>query len=107
MTKLVEITEFRNLDDFRNLIRPVAQAEHDRVAGLTQETSRIRINIEPETAVAIATDEFTRLLPKAYVSCSASQERTCSGRPGLDLSMAVPEDVVVDTIKKMTTLKTT
>ena len=106
MTQLVEITEIRNLDDFRNLIRPVAQAEFDRVASLPKEAGRIRINVEPETTVAIATEEFTRLLPKAYVRLSSIQEGTRSSRASFDLHRTVPEDVVLDTIKKMTTLTT-
>lgn len=106
MTQLVEITEIRSLDEFRNLIRPVAQAEYDRVASLPQETCRIRINVDPETAVAIATDEFTRLLPKAYLRRSGVRKKAHSGRSSLILRETVPVDVVIDTIRKMTTLKT-
>lgn len=105
MTKSVEITEIRSVDDFRNLIRPVAQAEYDRVASLPQEAGRIRINIEPETAVAIATDEFTRLLPKGYLRRNGVQKNAHSGRPSLILRKTIPVGVVVDTIRKMTTVK--
>ena len=93
MTQLLEIKEIRKLDEFRDLIRPIAKVDHDRIAGLPSEPGKIRINLDSEAMVSAATDEFVKLLPKEYVKQSLAE-----------LSKAVPEDIVEETIRRMTTI---
>jgi len=104
MTQSVEITDVRSLDEFRNLIKPIAQAAYDRVANLPKEPGKIRINVEPETYLEILTDEFVQRLPEEYVSRSKSQMGALRYVRQSELLKTIPAEVVVDTIGKMKTM---
>ena len=104
MTQTVEITDVRSLDEFRNLIKPIAQAAYDRVANLPKEPGKIRINIEPETCVEILTDEFVQILPEEYVNRSESQMGALRYVRQSELRKTIPAEVVADTIGKMKTV---
>ena len=104
MTQSVEITDVKSLDEFRNLIKPVAQAAYDRVANLPKEPGRIRINVEPETYVEILTDEFVQLLPKEFVKRSNDQMGALRYVRQSKLCKTIPAEVVVDIIDKMKTV---
>jgi len=104
MTQSVEFTEIKNLDEFRNLIRPFAQAAYDRVANLPKEPGKIKINVDPETYVEILTDEFVRLLPKEYVKRSKDQMGALRYVRQSKLCKTVPTEVVLDTISEMETM---
>jgi len=104
MIQSVEITDVRSLDEFRNLIKPVAQDAYDRVANLPKEPGKIRINVEPETCVEILTDEFVQKLPEEYVKRSKSQMGALRYVRQSELRKTVPAEVVVDTIGRMKTL---
>lgn len=105
MRTMVTINDIASLDEFRDMMLPVAQANYEYTVSLPPSApGKHRINVAPELMLLLTADEFMRKLPKEYVvRTRQSNELLYSGR-NVAIRKTIPRAVVIETLYKMKTI---
>ena len=105
MRTMVTINDIASLNEFRNLILPVAQANYEYIASLPPSgPGKHGMNVSPELMLLLTADEFMRKLPKEYVVPTRKPNTLLYSGKKVAIGKTIPRDVVIDTLYKMKTV---